>query len=222
MPAAINPVLVDRVVEFAYTGIYTPGKDLRYATHVQYGFKCDEIADLEGPKFHLHMYNLAELLEFSTLMAHAHQRIADLLTFNFIAPTELAEFVNLTFAPPGSELRVCADTEGYVQKLVVVATLVQENKYWTPHDRCDFGTVLVHDDYHAFWNLWEDVEADCIDLIEAGKGVVGLSKGKKKRVSERDSIPKRVAAKQGLLERRADALVKFMERMDLDLNEEMI
>jgi hypothetical protein len=218
LPLKFHPILVDRIVEFIYTGTYDPGNDIRHAAHVPDGDISSDHSDLEGAKFHLHMYSLAETLEFSTLQAHAHQRLADQLIYSPFLPTALANFVDAAFAPRDSELRICADTEHWIQKLVVVGALVQENKYWTLENRHKFGALLVHDDYNAFWDMWEDVEADCVDLMEAGK-VLGTRKGgkKKKKMMENTGLcmEKRAVAKKRLLEARAEALVRGLEKMGL-------
>jgi hypothetical protein len=221
MPAAYNVVLLDRVVEFMYTDVYTPGTSLRYATDILNGFKYDETVDLEGAKFDLHMCNLAEMLEFPALLAYAHHRITNQLTLEFVAPTKIEEFVNLTFAMPGSEQRVCADTEGYLQKLAVTAALVQDNQFWARSDRDKLNVALKHDEYDAFWNLWEDLEVDCADLIAAVKNMENIA-GKEKRACERFSIPQRVAAEEEVVEKSAVALVKSMKRLDLNLGKETI
>jgi hypothetical protein len=221
MPAAYNVVLFDRVVEFMYTGEYTPGRSLRYATDILNGFEYDDSVDFEGAKFDLHMCNLAEMLGFPTLLAHAHHRITNQLTLEFVAPTKIEEFVKLTFAMPGSEKRVCADTDGGLQKIAVTAVLVQVNQFWAKSDTDKMNMALKHDDYDAFWNLWEDLEVNCADLITTVMEMENIA-GKDKRACERFSFLQRVAAKEEVVEKSAVALVKSMKRLDLNLGKETI
>jgi hypothetical protein len=57
-----------------------------------------------------------------------------------------------------------------MQNLLMAAVYVQEGRYWCVKYMERFGTFLVEDDDSAFWDLYEDVKADCEDLAE-GEGM---------------------------------------------------
>jgi len=225
LPATFHPVLMDRVVEFIYTGTYAEHEfvELRLIQNAT-SFPGDSEAksfarpDLDGAKLHMHMCAVAEELEFPSLYALAHSKMADLVVGCFVLPLPLAELVGAAFAPRDSELRVCRDKEGWVQKLLVTAVLAQEARHWYEDDKKEFGRALVGDEYNVFWDMYDDVKADCVDLLERASD--GKSKGKKKGkgkgksgVASDGGVQKRTAAKNKLLEKRSAALVKGLERM---------
>lgn len=86
LTATFHPVLVDRVVKFIYTSTYADNEfaKLRFiqnAASFPRDFEAKSFArpDLVGTKFHMHMCAVAEELEFPSLYAFAHSKIADLV-----------------------------------------------------------------------------------------------------------------------------------------------
>ncbi|KAH4417155.1 hypothetical protein HBH92_063200 [Parastagonospora nodorum] len=225
LPATLHPVLMDRVIEFIYTGTYADSEfpELRLiqnATSFPEGSEAVSFArpDLVGAKFHMHMCAVAEELEFPSLYALAHNKMADLVAGQFVLPFRLAELVGAAFAPRDSELRVCEDREGWMQKLLVTAVLAQEGRHWSQDHKQGFGRALVGDEYNVFWDMYEDVKADCVDLLERASDTGSKSKSKGKGKGKPSSaheggVQKRTAAKKKLLEKRSAALVSGLERM---------
>jgi hypothetical protein len=116
LPATFHPVLMDRVVEFIYTGTYADSEfpELRLIQNVT-SFPEDSEAvsfarpDLVSAKFHMHMCAVAEELKSPSSYALAHNEMADLVAGQFVLPFRLAELVGAAFAPEDSGLRVCED-----------------------------------------------------------------------------------------------------------------
>lgn len=109
LPSRFLPILVDRIVEFIYTGTYTTERDLepmliRHATTFPEGMKPTSYhqPNLDGAKFHMHLCGLAEELEFSSLYQHAHKKIAYLITIPYVQSLYLANLLDAAFAPQDS------------------------------------------------------------------------------------------------------------------------
>jgi hypothetical protein len=81
------------------------------------------------------------------------------------------------------------------------------------------GTVLVEDDYNVFWDLYNDIQADCVDLLERKRSE--WSRRGKKRVASKGGVQKRAVTKKGLQEKRTAALIRGLERMDMDADDEL-
>lgn len=108
------------------------------------------------------------------------------------------------FAPRDSEPRVCQDKEGWRQKLLVTAVLVQEDRYWSEDHKKEFGRVLVGDEYNIFWDMY-DVKADCVDLLERANDI-------KSNIKKKGKVRSGVASEGGVQKKTA-ALVRGLERM---------
>jgi hypothetical protein len=157
LPATFHPVLMDRVVEFIYNGTYADSEfpELRLIQNAT-SFPGDSEAvsfarpDLVSAKFHMNMCAVAEELKFPSSYALAHNEMADLVAGQFVLPFRLAELVKAACAPRDSGLRVCEDKEGWMQKLLVTAVLVQEGRHWSQDHKQEFGLALVGDEYNVF------------------------------------------------------------------------
>jgi hypothetical protein len=170
----------------------------------------------------MHMCALGEDLKFASLYQYAHKNMVDLITASYVRPLYLADLVDAAFAPNDSELRVCQDEEGWMQRLIASVVLVQEVKHWQHWDKKKFGVTLVAAEYSVFWVLNDDIRADCVDLLvglEAGTSGNGRGyKGKRQPTGE-TGLEKRDRAKKELFEKRTAALHKEMGRMEVDGHE---
>ena len=78
-------MLVDRLVNYIYMGTYQLGKEseatvLHYATKVSdLDRRACVLGRLTPIQFHMHMYGLAEHLQYEALRATAHQKIRGIL-----------------------------------------------------------------------------------------------------------------------------------------------
>jgi hypothetical protein len=170
----------------------------------------------------MHMCAVGEDLKFASLHQYAHKNMVDLITASYVRPLYLADLVDAAFAPNDSELRVCQDEEGWMQRLIATAVLVQEAKHWQRSDKKKSGVTLVAAEYSVFWDLYDDIRADCVDLLEgleAGTSGNGRGyKGKRQPTGE-TGLEKRDRAKKELFEKRTAALHKEMGRMEVDGHE---
>jgi hypothetical protein len=221
------PILVDKVVEFIYTGDYTvltegsPDQSmlLQHATGFRNGKQpaSSSQPELFGAKFHMHMGALAEDFKFPSLYEHAHKNMVDLLTASYVRPLYLASLVDAAFAPHDSELRVCVDEEGWMQRLIATTVLVQEAKHWDWLDKKTFSKTLVAAEYNVFWDLYDDIRADCVDLLEdLEAGTSGNGLGSKGKGTSETGLQKRNRAKKELFEKKPAALYKEMGRLEVD------
>jgi hypothetical protein len=114
---------------------------------------------------HMHLCALAEELEYPALLAHAQKEFIDTITVPNLRPRLAAELVIATFFPLDSSARICKDEEGWVQRLVVTAVLVQEAKHWADDRKGIFRELLQGKEWAALWTMHGVAERECVDLL---------------------------------------------------------
>jgi len=212
---------VDRFVTFLYTGRYAEDtksvpRILNHATHIPSPSTPEsyDIPDLDTPTFHLHMCALAEDLEYPALYDYAHRQLSIvLIKLQFLNPAILANVIAAAFADG-------KDKAGWLRKLVVAATVVQETKHYTPR-HC--GALRAAVKIEAFWAMYEDVKEksrDLVPVVQQKKGPARKERAAREpvvrtggRVTKRGE---KVGKERREEARRTAAVIKGLESMGLE------
>ncbi|KAJ4370668.1 hypothetical protein N0V83_005189 [Neocucurbitaria cava] len=115
--------------------------------------------------FHLHMYAMAEDLEYDALMSTAHRHIYERATGGKLLPAEVRDLVDAAFSPIGSDARICKDGQGYIQDLVAVVAIVQGGKRWNDAAHVRFARLLKGEEYTGFWDKYNALKELNEDLL---------------------------------------------------------
>lgn len=186
LPPNFHPILVDRVVSFIYTSDYdfvpiTKGHILKpdlfhldNATFIPVedppSPAVTALAGIYDYKFHLHMYALAEELDYAALKAATYAKlVAQLIVRHNRPPPAVKGVVTSIFAPPGSSARICKDEDGSLQNLAVAAVLGHQAKYWGDQYCKEFADSLQDPEYMPFWDAYNTVKEQNPDLIKIGE-----------------------------------------------------
>ncbi|KAF1845755.1 uncharacterized protein K460DRAFT_284625 [Cucurbitaria berberidis CBS 394.84] len=222
LPPHFHPMLVDRIVCFLYRGSYSIDNfsttaPLPHATHAPDSSSPEayRIPNLPNHMFHLHMYALAEELEYDALLSAAHAKLYQLVTYRF-TPQHLKELVDATFAPLGSATRICKDEQGYLQQLVAVATLTQEANHWTDAAKEEFVDLMQLEEYASFWEMCKILKEQNQDLLASVPKPKGPSKEKVRK--PRHGVQKKAAAKT---DKKSAALTKALKTLTTDGGKDM-
>jgi hypothetical protein len=185
LPAHFHPILVDRVVNFIYTSDYDfdpASKGIIELKSENFNFHNATFIPTDNPPspavtalvgiqnymFHLHMYALAEELNYDALKAVAHSKLVEMLvTRRGRLPCALKDVVDATFAPPGTAARVCKDDDAALQNFAVAAVLAHEAKDWEDKDCNAFTESLQAPEYAPFWSAHQAIKEENQDLIKA-------------------------------------------------------
>ncbi|KAG9196321.1 hypothetical protein G6011_01442 [Alternaria panax] len=97
--------------------------------------------------YHLHIYALAEELDYETLKSAAHAKLT-------------------IFAPFGTAERICKDENGSLQQLVVAAVLAQEARHWTDVQLTKFTSSIQGSEYEDFRKIYTVVKEETGELIK--------------------------------------------------------
>jgi hypothetical protein len=126
------------------------------------------LVGIRKPMFNIRMYALAEELEYPRLKAIAY----DALVYSLIkqrgrSPKAPKEVVDATFAPAGTEARLCKDEDGVLQNIAIAAVIGHEvhDMSGTKWQR-DFAHLLKDPAYGAFWSAYRAVKEECQDLFD--------------------------------------------------------
>lgn len=130
--------------------------------------------------YHLHIYALAEELDYNTLRSAAHAKLVELLVFRSSNPEVLKEAIKTIFAPTGSAERICEDEDGALQQVVVAAVLAQEAKHWTEVQLTGFLDSIQDPAYEDFRKTYTTVKEDTGDLIKQAAIAKHLAAERKK------------------------------------------
>ena len=130
--------------------------------------------------YHLHIYALAEELDYNTLRSAAHAKLVELLVFRSSNPEVLKEAIKTILAPTGTAERICKDEDGALQQLVVAAVLAQEAKHWTEVQLTGFLDSIQDPAYEDFRKIYTTVKEDTGDLIKQAAIAKHLAAERKK------------------------------------------
>ncbi|CAI9635294.1 unnamed protein product [Alternaria burnsii] len=196
LPAHFHPILVDRIVNFIYTSDYRfiPGSEGGQLKQTTFKFYHATLIPNEIPPspatvalvgiaeyaYHLHIYALAEELDYNTLRSAAHAKLVELLVFRSSNPEVLKEAIKAIFAPTGSAERICEDEDGALRQVVVAAVLAQEAKHWTEVQLTGFLDSIQDPAYEDFRKTYTTVKEDTGDLIKQAAIAKHLAAERKK------------------------------------------
>ncbi|KAL1793371.1 hypothetical protein ACET3X_008353 [Alternaria dauci] len=182
LPSHFHPILVDQVVSFIYTSDYKffpglKGDQLKQSTVKFHHATLIPNEDSPSPAtvalvgivehaYHLHIYALAEELDYDALKSAAHAKLVGSLIFRTFAPDLLMEIIKTIFAPAGTAERICRDEDGALQQLVVAAVLAHEAKYWTEAQLTDFSNNIQGPEYEDFRNIYTAVKEETGEFIK--------------------------------------------------------
>ncbi|KAB2101101.1 hypothetical protein AG0111_0g11084 [Alternaria gaisen] len=196
LPAHFHPILVDRIVNFIYTSDYRflPGSEGGQLKQTTFKFYHATLIPNEIPPspatvalvgiaeyaYHLHIYALAEELDYNTLRSAAHAKLVELLVFRSSNPEVLKEAIKTILAPTETAERICKDEDGALQQLVVAAVLAQEAKHWTEVQVTGFLDSIQDPAYEDFRKIYTTVKEDTGDLIKQAAIAKHLAAERKK------------------------------------------
>ncbi|KAI4624924.1 uncharacterized protein J4E87_005405 [Alternaria ethzedia] len=206
LPPHFHPILMDRIVNFIYTSDYLVVRDGSKQL-IQKNFKfyhatvipdvnpptaaTTALVDIHDYTFHLHMYALAEELDYDALKSAAHTKLVQLfITVRNETPSAIKDAINATFAPLGSPSRICKDEDSMLQQLVVAAVLAHEFKTWTEADQQVFSNDIQGPEYADFRNAYNMVKGANQDLIEIGDTARSLAAERKAGMERRRAAKK--------------------------------
>lgn len=129
----------------------------------------DALSGVDCQIFHLHMYALGEELDYEALQSAAYAKLVMWLVTmggRSSSISILKDFVDATFAPTGSDRRICKDDNDELQHLAVAAVLAHESRTWRDTDVQEFAHMLQGDEYAGFWDAYTLIRLESRDLIE--------------------------------------------------------
>ena len=125
------------------------------------------LAGISNYMFHLRMYALAEELAYDALKTTALAKLVHLLVFRRQRfPSALKDVVDATFAPLGSEARICKDDDAILQNFAVAAVIAHETNDWDESHCNTFTESLQAPEYGPFWSAYQTVKKENEDLIK--------------------------------------------------------
>ncbi|KAH6866699.1 transmembrane adaptor Erv26-domain-containing protein [Alternaria rosae] len=206
LPPHFHPILVDRIVNFIYTSDYLVVQDGTKQL-IQKNFKfyhatvvpdinpptaaTTALVDIHDCTFHLHMYALAEELEYDALKSAAHTKLVQLfVNVRNETPSAIKDAINATFAPLGSPSRICKDGDGMLQQLIIAGVLAHEFKTWTEADQKAFSDDTQGPEYADFRSAYNRVKGANQDLIEIGDTARSLAAERKVGMERRRAAKK--------------------------------
>ncbi|KNG49126.1 ww domain-containing protein [Stemphylium lycopersici] len=117
-------------------------------------------------EFHLHMYALAEELDYPALKSVAHVKLVDtLIEQHKQTPTVVKEAIDSTFSPLDNAKRICKDEDGILQQVVVAAVIVHEARCWNMAQQAGFTESIAGSAYAGFRSAYDIAQEENKDLI---------------------------------------------------------
>jgi hypothetical protein len=138
------------------------------------------LVDMHDYAFHLHMYALAEELDYDAIKSTAHTKLVQLLVnVHNETPSAIEDVISATFNPLGSPSRICKDEDGILQQLVVAAVLAHEFKEWNETEQKAFSDLIQGPELTNFRNTYTMIKGANQDLIEMGDTARSLAAERK-------------------------------------------
>jgi len=184
LPPNFHPILVDRIVTFIYTADYemvplgegTQLKQKHFSFYNASFIPADNppspevtaLVNVRHYTFDLHMYALAEELDYPALKSAAYAKLLQIfMTTRKMPRTMLKDFIDVTFAPPGSAARICKDEDGALQNLAV-ATIIAHDYDWVGQEqyRKEFLHITQGTEYAVFWSAYHAAKEQNQDILK--------------------------------------------------------
>lgn len=185
LPPNFHPILVDRLVTHLYEGDYHMAPDnLKTAvlTQAYFSFRnatfipaptpaVTALVDTHYDMFNLHMYAVAEELDYPALEPTAFSKLATVLTmFRRRTPLELKSVIDAIFAPPGSPARICKDENGSPHNIAVTSVMAHDLLDWTgvkgDARRKDFSDAMQGAEYAEFWTAYHATKEQNMGIVQ--------------------------------------------------------